>query len=108
MTKIDWKQKLTSRKFWAFIIGIVLIAIIFFFGDHLTVMQVGVIEKAIYVIIAYIFGESAVDVAKAIRNADTNHNGTIEINELIGAVATEIAEKMQSVIEATKEGDGSK
>jgi uncharacterized membrane protein YhaH (DUF805 family) len=111
MEKINWKQKLTSRKFWAFIAAVILVIAIFIFGDYMTQIQVGLIEKVVYIIIAYILGESIVDVARIVKNADKNGNGTIELDELVDAISTEvmnIISDRQSADDATKEGDGDK
>jgi ABC-type transport system involved in Fe-S cluster assembly fused permease/ATPase subunit len=100
--KIDWKQKLSSRKFWAFIVGIILASVVFFFGSDLTTMQVELIEKAIYIIIAYIFGESAVDFARVIKNADTNSDGKLTHNEIIVAVAQYLATLVEQISDKDK------
>lgn len=62
--KIDWKAKLTSRKLWCAIAAGVVMALTVLFGDGLTPEMVGIIRSGIGVLIAYIFGESAVDVAR--------------------------------------------
>jgi hypothetical protein len=59
--KIDWKAKLTSRKFWCAIIGFVTALLIAFNVNSLTVEQVTAIISALGVLVAYILGESYAD-----------------------------------------------
>lgn len=59
--KINWKQKLTSRKFWAAVIGFVTAILVGFNVDKLTMEQVTAIISACGVLIAYIIGEGMVD-----------------------------------------------
>ena len=61
---INWKQKLTSRKFWAAVIGFVTTTMIAFGVDDLTVEQVAAIISSSATLIAYIIGEGMVDAAK--------------------------------------------
>lgn len=59
--KINWKQKLTSRKFWAAVIGFVTAILMAFRVDSMTVEQVISVVSACSVLIAYIIGEGLVD-----------------------------------------------
>ncbi len=68
MDKINWKQKLTSRKFWAAVIAVVTSLMIFFNVDSLTREQVVTIITAISSLIAYIIGEGIVDAARIKNN----------------------------------------
>jgi peptidoglycan/LPS O-acetylase OafA/YrhL len=62
---IDWKRKLTSRKFWAMLAGVVAaILLMCNVGDN-QVAQVVSILGMFGTIAAYIFGESQVDAAYA-------------------------------------------
>lgn len=61
MKKIDWKRKLTSRKFWLTLIGFVTALCIAFGVDNLTIEQMTAIISAGGVLIAYILGESYID-----------------------------------------------
>lgn len=63
-TKINWKQKLSSRKLWCALISAVLGVVIAIFGEELPADTVDLIEKGIYAMIAYIFGESVVDAVR--------------------------------------------
>lgn len=58
---INWKQKLTSRKFWAAVVGFVTPILIAFNVPDLTVEQVATIITSTGALIAYIIGEGLVD-----------------------------------------------
>ena len=61
MSSIDWKQKLSSRKFWVAVVGFVTsLAAAFGIGEA-TVGQITAIIMAGATLIAYILGESWVD-----------------------------------------------
>ena len=62
--KVDWGQKLSSRKFWAAIIGFATALLIAFGVDDMTIEQVVAVISASAVIIAYIFGEGMVDASR--------------------------------------------
>lgn len=64
MKKINWKQKLTSRKFWAAVTGFVTALMVAFNVNDLTIEQVISIISACSVLIAYIIGEGLVDSAR--------------------------------------------
>lgn len=59
--KIDWKQKLSSRKFWAAVVGFVSAVLIALNYSELQIEQVAAVITAGGVLIAYILGESYVD-----------------------------------------------
>lgn len=61
MEKIDWKRKLTSRKFWVAVISFVTLLLIFFNVPQETVAQVAEIIMAGAVVIGYIIGEGLAD-----------------------------------------------
>lgn len=61
MNKINWKQKLSSRKFWAAVAGFVTAILVAFRADEGTISQVTAIITAGGVLAAYILGESVVD-----------------------------------------------
>lgn len=77
MNKIDWKSKLTSRKFWAAVIGFVTCVLVAFNVPDLEVEQVAAIITAAATLIAYIIGEGMVDAARvettAIETKDTEN-----------------------------------
>ena len=59
--KINWKQKLTSRKLWAAVIGFVSPTLLAFGVADNVVTQVTAIIMAGATLIAYIIGEGLVD-----------------------------------------------
>lgn len=62
--RIDWKSKLTSRKFWAAAVGFITALLAAFGVNNLTIEQVVSVISASAVLIAYIIGEGLVDSAK--------------------------------------------
>lgn len=73
--KIDWKQKLTSRKFWAAVIGFITAILVAFNVPDLEIEQVATIISAAGLLVAYIIGEGLVDTARIIKSEDKT-NGT--------------------------------
>lgn len=63
--KIDWKRKLTSRKFWAAILGFATAIVTAFKIEGITTEQVTLIVTATATLVAYIIGEGFTDVANA-------------------------------------------
>jgi len=63
MEKIDWKRKLTSRKFWVAVIGFITQLMIAFNYSNVTVEKVTATVMAAAVLIAYILGEGLADSA---------------------------------------------
>ena len=66
--KIEWKRKLTSRKFWAAVIGVVTSVLAFAGAADSTVTQVTAIITAGATLIAYIIGEGLVDANRGNKN----------------------------------------
>lgn len=79
MTKIDWKSKLTSRKFWAAVTGFVTAIMVAFGANDLTIEQVVSIISACSVLIAYIIGEGLVDSAR-LSSGSTTSNSEVQTN----------------------------
>lgn len=80
MKKIDWKSKLTSRKFWAAIVSAAAsIAVAFGAGDG-TVAQITAIIMAGATVIAYIIGEGLVDASRNKTSAENPEQSTAEGN----------------------------
>ena len=77
--KINWKQKLTSRKFWAAIIGFVTAILVAFGIPDLTIEQVVAVITAGATMIAYIIGEGMVDAARV--NSETTTTSTTSESE---------------------------
>lgn len=59
--KINWKQKLTSRKFWVAIIGLATSIMVICNVDEGTKAQIVAIITAGSTAVAYIFGEGMAD-----------------------------------------------
>ena len=63
--KIDWKKKLTSRKFWAAVVGFVTpLLLVFGVSQDMTTQITGIIMAGASVV-AYIIGEGLADAAGA-------------------------------------------
>lgn len=60
---IDWKRKLTSRKFWAAVVGFVTALVLGFGASESTAAEITSIVMAGATLIAYIVGEGLVDAA---------------------------------------------
>lgn len=67
---MDWKRKLTSRKFWAAVAEFVTMLIIALNGTQETATQVAALIMAGAGVIAYIVGEGLADAAGAPYNID--------------------------------------
>lgn len=63
--KMNFKQKLTSRKFWAAVVGFVTPILIVFNVPDLTIQQVTAIITSGGALIAYIVGEGLVDASRS-------------------------------------------
>ena len=61
MNKIDWKTKLTSRKFWVALIGFISSLLVAFNVDSGSVEQITSIIMSGATLIAYILAEGFVD-----------------------------------------------
>lgn len=61
--RIDWKRKLTSRKFWVAVVGFITAIMVALNIDKMTVEQVTAILSAMATLIAYIIGEGLTDAA---------------------------------------------
>ena len=61
MNKIDWKRKLTSRKFWVALIGFISSLLVAFNVDSGSVEQITSIIMSGATLIAYILAEGFVD-----------------------------------------------
>ena len=62
---IDWKRKLTSRKFWLAVVGLVSGLLMAFNVDAETVETVSGVVMAAASVIAYVIGEGLADAANA-------------------------------------------
>lgn len=76
MEKIDWKKKLTSRKFWAVVSNFIAqLMVAFRFSDNEVAQTVALIMAGAGVI-AYIIGEGLVDAANVEPIIITECDGT--------------------------------
>jgi hypothetical protein len=62
--KIDWKAKLSSRKFWALITGVVVSVMVLLGADATSQDQVVGVIGAVGSVAVYIIGESIVDASR--------------------------------------------
>lgn len=65
MTQIDWKKKLTSRKFWLAVVGLVSGLMMAFKVDAETIETISGVIMAAASVIAYTIGEGLADAAGA-------------------------------------------
>lgn len=70
--KIDWKRKLTSRKFWLAVVGLVTGIIMACKGDPETAEVVGGCIMSAASVIAYAIGEGLTDAASFDKEADND------------------------------------
>lgn len=71
MKKIDWARKLTSRKFWAAVVGFATPLMTMLHVSDSTAVQVTALIMAGGTLIAYIIGEGMTDAA-AVESKETN------------------------------------
>ena len=67
---IDWKRKLTSRKFWLAVIGLVSGLLLAYRVDAETVETISGVIMAFGSVVAYIIGEGMVDAGNAGSHQD--------------------------------------
>ena len=80
MKNINWKQKLSSRKLWAALVGVVVGVAMAFGMDEGEWTEVAGIITSLVSVVAYIFGEAKVDAARIESEG---------INQLISAAESE-------------------
>lgn len=68
--KINWKAKLTSRKFWIAVIGFVTPLLLAFGVSESTASQVSAIIMSGASCVAYIIGEGLVDSSREEKNIE--------------------------------------
>ena len=78
---INWKQKLSSRKLWAALVGVVVGVAMAFGMDESEWTEVAGIITSLVSVVAYIFGEAKVDAARIESEG---------INQLISAAESEM------------------
>lgn len=72
MKNIDWARKLTSRKFWAAVVGFVTPLLTMAQVPENTVVQVTAIIMAGGTLIAYIIGEGLTDAAAVDKQEESD------------------------------------
>ena len=82
--KINWKQKLSSRKLWCAIAAAVLSAVAVLMGEEIPAEAAALIEKGVYGLIAYIFGESFVDAIRIYGKSKVDAVSAVPINIDLG------------------------
>lgn len=73
MNKIDWKRKLTSRKFWISIASFVAMLVIALGHSQETATQVTSLIMAGATVIGYLIGEGLADYANAGNNGKSGN-----------------------------------
>lgn len=68
--KIDWKMKLSSRKFWVAVIGLVTAIALLFGASDSDASKIAAAITALGSVVSYILGESLVD---ANRKSEENN-----------------------------------
>lgn len=74
--KIDWRTKLSSRKFWVAVIGLVTSMMIVFGARESETSQIAAAITALGSVVSYILGESMVDAGR-----NTGSNDSEDTNE---------------------------
>ena len=70
--KIDWKRKLTSRKFWVAVIGFVIPLLLSFGVAESVATQISGVIMSGATCIAYILGEGLVDAESSVNAKETD------------------------------------
>lgn len=70
--KINWKQKLTSRKFWSAVAGFIVPLLLAFGMSDSDVTQIAALIMSGGSLIAYILGEGMVDAGRKTDFTDWN------------------------------------
>ena len=74
---INWKQKLSSRKFWSMVAGVITALLVIFNVDNLTIEKIMGLISAEGVLVAYILAEGTVDSARiSSQNEESSENLT--------------------------------
>lgn len=90
--KINWKQKLTSRKFWAAVCSLVTQMVVAFGGTDDQGVRITALIMAGATVIAYIIGEGLVDAA----NKDVAYSGYAYYEEPPEPEQEAVAEEVQA------------
>ena len=77
-TQIDWKRKLSSRKFWAAVAGVVAGLAIVFGLDEGTISSVSGAVVSVASIVAYILAEGKIDANSVNTKSPATQDETVE------------------------------
>ena len=73
MTTIDWKRKLSSRKLWEAVVGVITgLAMIFGLDENTISTVAGAVVSAASVV-AYVMAEGSVDTARAEKEQEADY-----------------------------------
>lgn len=78
---MDWKRKLSSRKMWAAIIGVILSVMVMFGASEDDKNKVTGLITACSTLVIYILSEGSVDSAGAKNTTDADDAGTTNTEE---------------------------
>lgn len=81
MEKIDWKRKLTSRKFWAALLAVAAAGMTVLHTNAVTQEEVLALGWAVAALIAYILGEGLVDAAREKNGGNSDADAPGEAGE---------------------------
>lgn len=76
---MDWKRKLTSRKLWLAVAGLVVGVLALFGVDANATQQISGVIMSLGSVVAYIVGEGLVDAAGASSSASTASEGEVAL-----------------------------
>ncbi len=76
--KIDWMKKLSSRKFWAMITGVVISVLVAFEVGQEEITKITGILSSISVLIVYILAETSIDKARENNKSQIDYVDTGE------------------------------
>lgn len=79
-SKIDWKRKLTSRKFWLAVSGLAVAIVLLIFNAPDLADRVSCVILAVASVVSYIIGEGLTDAAAA-KNEETHKETHKETHE---------------------------
>lgn len=72
--KIDWKAKLSSRKFWVSVTGLVAAIVMLFGGSDSDASKIAAAITALGSVVSYVIGESIVDAGRSGNKEDKDSN----------------------------------
>ena len=97
------KQKFASRKLWAAIFAAVLCIAFACASDMIAPEAADLIKTAVYVVMAYIFGESGVDIFRQISDAMKEKYKIPDVRDLFGDITEEKPEGGENTPEETED-----